>query len=90
MNSLEYGPVCGALTVEASLLLPGQDVPDDDRLWVLLGVHQWTEGHHVPEDTTTAHKASESSDSHISPNNIHHWVHPHCAFTYKLSSISLS
>lgn len=39
MNGLKYGPVCGALAVEASLLLSGQDVPDDDGLWVLLGVH---------------------------------------------------
>lgn len=47
-HSLENGPVCRALAVETSLLLPGQDVPDDDGLWVFFGVHQWTEGHHVP------------------------------------------
>lgn len=41
--------MCRALAVEASLLLPGQDVPDDDGLWVLLRVHQRTEGHHIPE-----------------------------------------
>ena len=45
---LEYGPVCRALAVEASLLLSSQNVPDDDGLWVLLGVHQRTEGHHIP------------------------------------------
>lgn len=47
-NWLEYGPVCRALAVETSLLLSSQNVPDDDGLWVLLGVHQWTEGHHIP------------------------------------------
>lgn len=36
--------------MEASLLLPGQDVPDDDGLRVLLSVHQGTEGHNVPGD----------------------------------------
>lgn len=35
--------------MEASLFLSGQDVPDDDGLWVLLSVHQRTEGHHIPE-----------------------------------------
>lgn len=35
--------------MEASLFLSGQDIPDDDGLWVLLSVHQWTEGHHIPE-----------------------------------------
>lgn len=34
--------------MEASLLLASQDVPDDDGLRVLLGVHQWAERHHVP------------------------------------------
>jgi len=45
---LEYGPVCRALAVETSPLVSGQNVPDDDGLWVLLRVHQGTEGHHIP------------------------------------------
>lgn len=49
---LENGPMCWALTVEASLFLSSQDVPDDDGLWVLLSVHQWTEGHHIPGNIT--------------------------------------
>lgn len=45
---LENGPMRRTLAVEASFFLSGQDVPDDDGLWVLLSVHQWTEGHHIP------------------------------------------
>ena len=48
LYSLEDGPVSRALTVEAPLLLAGQNVPDDDSLGVLLGVHQGTECYHVP------------------------------------------
>ena len=48
LYSLEDGPVSRALTVEAPLLLAGQDVPDDDRLGVLFCVHQGTESDHVP------------------------------------------
>ena len=57
---LEDGPVGGALTVEASLLLASQNVPDDDGLGVLLSVHQGTERHHVPSKyyITTLYVAS--------------------------------
>lgn len=34
--------------METSLLLTGEDVPDDDGLRVILSVHQGAEGHQVP------------------------------------------
>lgn len=58
--------MCRTLTVEASLLLSGQNVPDDDGLWVLLGVHQWTEGHHIPG---SQHNHTLKSDSDSQANS---------------------
>lgn len=45
---LKDRPVGRALAVKASLLLPGEDVPDDDGLRVVLRVHQGAESHQVP------------------------------------------
>lgn len=33
--------------MKTSLLMPREDVPDDDGLRVILGVHQWAESHQV-------------------------------------------
>lgn len=40
--------------METSLLLPGEDVPDDDGLRVILSVHQGAEGHQVPAAESAA------------------------------------
>lgn len=53
IHLLENRPMSGAFTVEASLLLPGEDVPDDDGLRVILCVHQGAEGHQVSEQGDT-------------------------------------
>lgn len=45
LNLLKNRPVSRVFTVESSLLLARQDIPDDDSLRVILCVHQRAEGH---------------------------------------------
>lgn len=45
--SLEDGPVGWAFTMETSLLMPCEDVPDNDGLRIILSVHQRAESDQV-------------------------------------------
>lgn len=63
--------------MEASLLLAGQDVPDDDGLRVLLGVHQRAEGHHVPGGIRSTHGGSKQTAA---------WSYKRCVSSPKATS----
>lgn len=61
-NSLKNGPMSRALAMEASLLLPGQDIPDDYSLGVVFCVHEGTKADHVPKYTHhTSHPFSKQN-----------------------------
>ncbi len=48
---LENWPVGRAFTVEASFLVSRENIPDDDRLWVVLSVHKRAECDNISAKT---------------------------------------